>query len=199
MQSTVSLKIINPPKHDSLSRISGQSEETGSSRGVLTAVQPPSLLFQECETSPHLCRDGIQSILRSRIDMHRPVPCIPSVIQSCARCVIHRRSLRPGYQAGFAIDAASCFERPHMARKCAASKKNISHACGLVSHVAVRCPPDKAHRPISASTDTLATPFIRLMFSAMNEKHVIKHPCFQNVFNAVENPSINAIKIMVLC
>jgi hypothetical protein len=39
MQSTVSPKIINPPKHDSLSQISGQSKETGLSRGVLTAAQ----------------------------------------------------------------------------------------------------------------------------------------------------------------
>ncbi|WP_423760377.1 hypothetical protein [Burkholderia sp. NLJ2] len=68
------------------------------------------------------------------------------------------------------------------------ANENVSRACSLMSRVAMDRLPDKAHGSTPATKNACPTQLLRLMFSDMSEKFLIKHSCFQQVFNDSKNP-----------
>jgi len=130
VQSTVPAGIINPSKHDSLSRISGQLTTTApidDRRRAAPIVMPHvSEARKYLLLSDHL----IQSLFPTSIDANRSQPCITHRHSMACSICDSRRLVSLTKPDRYCNRWCIVFQKKHMARKCGWRDESVSRARG---------------------------------------------------------------------
>lgn len=197
MQSTVSARIINLPKQDSLSHQSGQSSETRPRRWS-NESDPMDLLLCSKDMKPPLhiqlpCPVDIGAL----ISAHGPRQSISIAIRQYVMCTNLPYVNQVLHSTLFPICAAPCSGKRRLAWKCVLANENVSRASELTSSAA------KTVQLAGISTRwqqrrTLSAHCRPIQCLAEQAKKLIKHSHSSQVLNSRKNPSTNTIKTMCL-